>query len=116
MNYIIDPMWFYWASVSDCVSMLSAIIAVVLFVALIIAFVIMAVNTKEDDDYEEAKKIFKIVFPAFIFFTLMAIFIPTKSTLLEMLIAKYTTYDNAEWTIEAIKNVVDYILEAMKSV
>ena len=46
----------------------------------------------------------------------LTIFVPSKSTMIEMMIAKYATYENADWTVESLKSVVDYIVEAFKAV
>ena len=35
--------------------------------------------------------------------------------MIEMQIARYATYENAEWTVDAIKNAVDYVVQAVKS-
>jgi len=68
VNYIINPMWFYWLSVVSCVRVFVGVI-----------------------------------------------FIPSRNTMLEMQIARYATYENAEWTVETIKSAVDYIVQAIGS-
>jgi hypothetical protein len=42
--------------------------------------------------------------------------LPSDDTLIEMMIAKQATYDNAQWTLETLKSAVDYIVNAIKSV
>lgn len=117
MNYIINPAWFYWANVAD---MLEAV-SIVLFIISAVSFVIigaMVLATKdfgeEDNGYKTAKRLFKLCCVVLVSVGLLAVFIPDKKTLIEMQIARYATYENAEITIDTIKGAVDYIVEAMK--
>lgn len=55
-----------------------------------------------------------IINPILIAFAILLIFVPTKSTFIEMQIARYATVENAEWTVETVKSAVDYIIEAIK--
>lgn len=48
-------------------------------------------------------------------FILPAIFIPSKETSIEMLVAKTATFDNVDWTVQQVKEVVDYIVRAIQS-
>ena len=41
-------------------------------------------------------------------------FIPSGETLIEMQIARFTTVENAEWALDAIKSATDYIVSAIK--
>lgn len=128
MNYIIDPRVFYWMEVLDNVKGLGIIMAILLGVATICATVwyyvvridLISYNGELDEgDKEQLKTIKKIVFLCFSLFAvslLIAVFVPFKQTMMEMLIARYATYENAEWTVESLKSIVDYIVEAFKSV
>ena len=42
------------------------------------------------------------------------VFIPSRETLIEMQIARFTTVENAEWALDAIKSATDYIVSAIK--
>lgn len=117
MNYIIDPMWFYWINVMDAINTISIVGIVVSVIFLLIGSVIYFENYEYDDDDRDKKlgaKFLKITIPFLIVFVLLMIFLPTKSTLIEMQIARYATVENAEWTVETVKSAVDYIIEAMK--
>ncbi len=117
MNYIIDPMWFYWINVMDSIWVISIVGIVVSVVFLIIGSIIYFENYSYDENDQDKKlgtKFLKIAIPFLIAFVLIVIFLPTKSTLIEMQIARYATVENAEWTVETVKNAVDYIIEAMK--
>ena len=45
---------------------------------------------------------------------LMAIFIPSKQTIIEMLVARAATFDNVDWTVAQVKEIIDYIVSALK--
>ena len=42
------------------------------------------------------------------------VFIPSRETLIEMQIARFTTVENAEWALDAVKSATDYIVSAIK--
>lgn len=117
MNYIVDPRVFYWMSVIDNLKT----ICVVLFIMSIVAFAFCFVFYIDDlwigeDGKSRCKKgtiAFAILSSLFV---LGIIFIPSKTTMTEMLIAKYATTENAELGIDAIKSIVDYIVSAMQAV
>lgn len=41
-------------------------------------------------------------------------FIPSRETLIGMQIARFTTVENAEWALDAVKSATDYIVSAIK--
>lgn len=119
MNYIIDPIWFYWISVVDNLIVTCAIIGGLFGILSIIFGAILISNMEygpDYSDYKAAKKVLKVSIPLSVLLILLSVFLPSKEVLIEMQIAKFATYENAEWTIDAIKGLVDYIVEAMKSV
>ena len=113
MNYIINPIWFYVIDVLSEIDIVSAIFTVVS--GLVSAIVTAIYITSWDDD--DVKRIKPFLMPLWILFAVcvfVCILTPSRDTLIEMMIAKYATYDNAQWTIETIKSAVDYIVDAMK--
>lgn len=118
MNYIIDPMWFYWVGVVDG---LRGVLFAVTVILGIVAFILFAVGFfAEYDDGEDdvAKSVTKKACAFMVIaavFGLLMIAIPSKQTLIEMQVARFATYENAEWTVETIKQAVDYIVEAVGS-
>lgn len=117
MNYIIDPMWFYWVNVVDWIKGVVLSIAIIATVVAFIGFVIAMANKGWDSESEhkrEMKSARALTVISVIAFMVSA-FIPSKQTLIEMQVAKFATYENAEWTVEAIKQAVDYIVEAVGS-
>ena len=123
MNYIINPAIFYWISVSDAIKAIALVGLIIFGIAAIsgtVAYLIIAFDCEWDfEDEENAKRLRKIARNLIIIALICAVFVavvPSKTTLIEMLIAKTATYENAEWTAESIKSVVDYIVEAFKAV
>jgi len=117
MNYIINTGVFYWISVLDGLKTL-AIVFLVIGSIIAISFGFIGLTDMADMDDEERKAfktVFRISIPVFVFGLLGTIFIPGKQTLIEMLIAKTATVENAEWTVDAVKQAVDYIVNAIQT-
>lgn len=125
MNYIINPSWFYWLGVVNSMRgfMLAAfVVAIIIGVSLIV----IPVNVKLIQDYpsisdDERKavrfftKALKVGIGVCIVAGLFLVFVPSKETLIEMMIAKQATYENATWTVDALKSAVDYVVQAIQS-
>ena len=120
MNYIINPSWFYWLNVVEGVQILSIILFIVFLVALGIVsgcyFTDYAWEDDDDKDKVRFRKWIRLLSVLSVIFGLIMIFIPSKTALIQMQIAKFATYDNAAWTVDKIKDAVDYIIEAMKQI
>ena len=118
MDYIISPSWFYWIEVANAVKICSFVAAVIL----LCSFIILAAVSHDDDFlgyHEDAKKKRKVMagcLVALALFSVAGIFVPSKQTLIEMMIAKKATYDNVSWTIDQVKEAVDYIISAIKEI
>lgn len=111
-EYIISPAWFYWVNIVNSIE----IIMIMLTIISLMATLFMTFMSLDDED-NESKRYEKIALKMLIISItcmVIAIFIPTKETLIEMQIAKYATWENTEWTVSAIKDVVDYIIDAIK--
>lgn len=126
MNYIINPSWFYWLGVVHSMRgfMLTAFIVAVIIVG--VSLIIIPVNVKLIRDYpsisdDERKvvrfftKALKVAIGVCIASGLFLVFVPSKETLIEMMIAKQATYENATWTVDALKSAVDYVVQAIQS-
>ena len=116
MNYIINPSWFYWLSVCDAVKGVSIALAIVMAISTIVMLICVVDNELfEDEELKKIKKCFRFTIIATIVCLLLAVFIPNKTTLLEMQIARMATKENVGWTVEQIRSIVDYIVEAGKA-
>lgn len=126
MNYIINPSWFYWLGVVNSMHgfMLVAFIVAVIIVG--VALIVIPVNVKLIQDYpsisdDERKavrfftKALKVAIGVCIVAGLFLVFVPSKETLIEMMVAKQATYENATGTVDALKSAVDYVVQAIQS-
>lgn len=59
----------------------------------------------------QKKLLNKILVPTIICL-MLSIFLPNKETLIEMQVAKIVTVDNVKLTFNAVKEAVDYIIQA----
>lgn len=114
-GYIINPSWFYWIGVADCIKGIAIGLLVFSALALLIATANWTMQIDEEDA-KWSKTVVKIVTPVLLVALLIIVFIPSKTTLISMQVAKFATYENAEWSVEAVKSAVEYIIEAIKAV
>ena len=105
-GYIINPSWFYWFNVVHGVSIFVLIFAMM---ASVLCFIGLPLYYGEgvynDEDKKAFRKIAKKVLILCVVLWIVYILIPSKETLIEMQVAKYATYENAEWTVDR-KSVV----------
>ena len=126
MNYIINPSWFYWLGVVE--SMLHFMVAafIVSIVVVVVSAIIIPMNISiirdfpdmSDDERKTAQfftKALKIAIGMLVISGLFLVFVPSKETLIEMMIAKQATYENATWTVDTLKSAVDYVIQAIQS-
>ena len=126
MNYIINPSWFYWMGVVHSMRDFMLVAFIVAIILIGVALIIIPVNVKLIQDYpsicdDERKavrfftKALKVAIGVCIASGLFLVFVPSKETLIEMMVAKQATYENATWTVDALKNAVDYVVQAIQS-
>lgn len=114
MNYIIKPSWFYWLNVLEGIRVACITFAIIAGVATVILLFAREDCFKDDEEYKTITKWLKACPVLLVISVLVIIFVPSKQTLIEMQIAKYATYENAQWTVDSIKSAVDYVIEAIK--
>ena len=119
---VIPPSFFYWLSVCDGLSFVSAAAAVLSVLAAIGCGIAYFVEKDFADTFNDEKnarsaaallrmlRILLFVIPCSV---VCAVFIPSKQTLLSMTVAKFFTYENAQLTVDAIKEAVDYIVQTI---
>lgn len=126
MNYIINPSWFYWLGVVNSMRGFMLVAFVVAIIIIGVSLIIIPVNVKLIQDYpsicdDERKavrfftKALKIAIGVCVAAGLFLVFVPSKETLIEMMVAKQATYENATWTVDALKSAVDYVVQAIQS-
>ena len=111
MNYIINPSWFYWLEVVEALKTVFIVCAITINTVAVI-FIIF----DSGEDMISSKKTRTIMAVIGILAIFPAILVPSKQTMIEMMVAKFATYENAQWTVDAVKDAVDYIVQAIKSI
>lgn len=123
-NYVINPQVFYWINVLSILQMVFAFIGgvfAIAFVCLTVGWIYNSVEAK--NGYENNEIYMKVcrtwaIVTGIVSFVLItaSIFIPGRTTSIEMLIAKTATFDNVNWSVQQVKDLVDYIVRAIKSI
>lgn len=101
---MINPIYFYLIDLADAADTVLCIFALVFVSAALILFGLIAADQFYDDETEKAKRYCKRFAVIGAACPVFAIAIPSKQTMVEVLVAKYATEDNA-------KAVIDYIVE-----
>lgn len=126
MNYIINPSWFYWLGVVESMRYFMIAAFIISIAAIIVAIVIVPVDMRmirefpdmSDDERKSVQfftKVLKAAIWALVISGLILLFVPSKETIIGMMIAKQATYENATWTLDALKSAVDYVIQAIQS-
>lgn len=126
MNYIINPSWFYWLGVVESMRHFMVAAFIVSIVVVVVSAIIIPMNMSmihefpdiSDDERKTVQfftKALKIAIGVLIISGLVLVFVPSKETLIEMMISKQATYENATWTLDALKSAVDYVIQAIQS-
>lgn len=126
MNYIINPSWFYWLGVVESMRHFMIAAFIISIAANIVAIIIIPVDMRiirdfpdmSDDERKSVQfftKVLKAAIWALVISGLILLFVPSKETLIEMMIAKQATYENATWTVDTLKSAVDYVIQAIQS-
>ena len=109
MEPIISPWFIYFLSVVNSLQVVCAIVGIIGVILWIIfmgvAWSNLAEYGKDDDDYKRFRRLAKPILPVWIITLFLAIFVPTKNTLIGMYVADKLTYDIAEKIIDAGKDV-----------
>lgn len=123
-NYVIDPQVFYWMNVLGILQTVLAVFGgacVAAFFGLVAGWIYNSCEVK--NGYENNLSYLKVcrkfaIITGIVGFILVtvSIFIPGRTTSIEMIIAKATTFDNVNWTVQQVKEVVDYIVQAIKGI
>lgn len=126
MNYIINPSWFYWLGVVNSMRSFMLVAFIVAIIIVGVSLIVIPVNVKLIQEYpsisDDERKVvrfftraLKVAIGVCVASGLFLVFVPSKETLIEMMIAKQATYENATWTVDALKSAVDYVVQAIQS-
>jgi hypothetical protein len=106
MEHIINPWFFYWINVADALNVAFVIGVVVGVITMIVGGIVIGCNSGIDEDgVTRGKKTFKTGVLVVIICVFPAIFIPTKTTLIQMAVADKLTYNNVEQVLDSGKNI-----------
>lgn len=118
MNPIVNPLFFYLASVADSICCIVAMFGTAALVILTVAALICLLEyIGNDGDIEDnttfltGLKIIKRSLVISIILWIIFIFIPSKEVLIEMEVAKYATPDNIKSVITEIVSTVKEMIE-----
>lgn len=114
MNYIVDPSWVYWMNISDVMKVMCLIIGGVGIIAMIIGVPVCLSEAFDEDDYTKIRKWAIPIASVSIIFILAGVFIPSKETIITMKVAELATKENITLTAQQLKEIVDYIINALK--
>ncbi len=119
MTYYINPMWFYLMSVGDTLKdfiLVIGILTIGIVGLLCVAwFIDTGARVSDMDDEEKATlKLFKKIIVASIIAIVIGVFVPSKETCIEMMIASQVTHENVTATKEEIYEIVDYVTDKVK--
>lgn len=110
---VINPMIFYWMDVVSDLGMLLGIVTCVLSTMLC---GIVFWNFLECNELSEFIKPLIIVIIPMLLCCILLVLIPSKDTMLTMLVADMITYENIELTKESAMAMVNYIVEQVKAI
>ena len=120
MEYIINPSWFYWLHVIDGIRRFAIGVIVLSAAASIIIGISLLINASdgycEGETVKKLTSLLVVLLSSSVIAGILLIFVPEKGTIIEMMIAKKATYDNVSWTIEQVKEAVDYVISAIKEI
>ena len=115
MNPIVNPIYFYLASVGDTVQILAGIVmAITTFIIFCLLVDIWSDQNNGNDDNKHKAKVraLKMLGVILVASTALKIFVPSSQTVYQMIAASVITPDNINMTQE---NIVDFINNIAKA-
>ena len=114
MTYIINPAWFYWVNVIDDLKSFIFAMEFIAGIALVCMVIIGFVDSLfEKKTYCDVFKYFLLMFGVS---SILFILIPSKETMYQMMVAQYISAENLTLSVEAVKDAVAYIVQAIAEV
>lgn len=119
MNYLISPWVFYVMSVFESLGFIFGLLWIV-FVATFIVFFLILIGSffTEAIDVDDISSFFKktkgkkkyVIIPI-ILFAVLSIAVPSKETMIQMLVASQVHQENYEFAKDELTDLVDYIVD-----
>ena len=111
MEYYISPSWIYWINVVGSLRVFFISLMIISGGCAIFAFPMAVIeDVMEKSTFKKLEITVCIIFMLSLF---CIVFVPSKEVLIEMEVAKLATKQNVELTVESLKNIVDYIIDAI---
>lgn len=110
-EYIINPSWFYWTSVLEWLKILFLIVGLVGAILLGLVTTITLMDLGWDD--LKKNKLYWVGWIVSLLALAGGIFAPSKEVMMQMMVARFLTHENIAYSIETIKEIADYILQAV---
>lgn len=116
MNYYIDPKWIYWMNVLDSLKILLMVIGIAALVILGVIGIGLATDGYFDDDEDSKKVLKKLIGGACVSICLLfaSIFIPSRNTCIEMMVASVVNRENVSSAKEDILELIDHTIDKIK--
>lgn len=108
MTYYINPIWFYIMNVGDTLKKFLFIAGTVISISVGIFYLFDFIDNKCD---KALIKTVKKIIIASIIAIVISIFVPSKVTCIEMMVASQITHENVSATKEEIYEIIDYITD-----
>lgn len=112
MTYYINPIWIYWMNASNTLRFVLGLISCI-GIVLYIGYTVCNVDFDDDDEVKSHFKKSRAVIILLMVSTILAIFLPTKRTCQEMVVASIVTHENVEAAGEGVKEVFDYVIDRL---
>lgn len=110
-EYIIDPSWFYWASVFEGIKIVLLIVGGVGTILLEIVTTITLMDLGWGD--LKKNKLYWVGWIVSLLAFAGGLFAPSKEVMTQMMVAKFLTHENIAYSVETIKEIADYIIQAV---
>lgn len=113
MNYIIDPKLVYWISVASAIKWFIVIIAASILVICAIALMMVGMDADYYEEEELDAKLKSVLRVTIVSISLIfiSLFVPSKKTSIEMIVASKVTTESIQATKEEIYELIDYTVE-----
>lgn len=117
MHYYVNPIWFYLMNVCNSIKFVAVFALVCCTICCVILFIgYLDYCEEEEEDSQDSTDIvniliFKKILSLFCICLTLAIFVPSKETCKEMIVASLITEENVDVAKDSILEIVDHIIE-----
>lgn len=112
MEPIINPMCFYWIDVISGLETLAVVFCVLS--SAVVACYLLASLMEEENLICKSKRSFRGFIAAIVgvvIFAFAIVFVPSKETMITMVVAQNVTTENIEKATDTVKSMIDYTVE-----